>query len=201
MSYRLVTDPRSGEEVRIYNIEAYSRDCALATDCAHDEVQTRRWTQKDGSAAIVGQCQRCGQRRGAAVRVENRAAIQPADLTLIADFAAATKERLRDVAIRHIEVADKKDSEFWVKYNAYLITPAWQRRRQLVLKRCGGICEGCGEAPASQVHHTTYEHVCEEFLFELQGLCFDCHERFHEHTDGGVEPDGPMEFDEPWLGA
>lgn len=68
-------------------------------------------------------------------------------------------------------------SKWW--YKKYLNSAEWSERRTKVLKRCNEICEGCGENPATDVHHQTYDHVGYEFLFELLGLCRDCHARFH----------------------
>jgi 5-methylcytosine-specific restriction endonuclease McrA len=64
-------------------------------------------------------------------------------------------------------------------YQAYLKSPAWSMRRRQVFLRCGGVCEGCGRKPMEEVHHLTYEHVGWEFLWELKGLCTDCHQRIH----------------------
>jgi hypothetical protein len=33
--------------------------------------------------------------------------------------------------------------------------------------------------PAREVHHRTYQHVGEEFLYELLALCHGCHDRGH----------------------
>jgi len=67
-------------------------------------------------------------------------------------------------------------------YDGYLTTDAWRRRREKVLERAGGVCEGCGERRAVQVHHRTYAHVGDEFLFELVALCTPCHKRLHGKT-------------------
>lgn len=56
-------------------------------------------------------------------------------------------------------------------------------KRRKIIDRCNGRCEGCGEAPVAQVHHLTYEHVGDEFLFELVGLCNRCHDRMHGKYD------------------
>lgn len=50
-------------------------------------------------------------------------------------------------------------------------------KRALVLKRCDGMCEGCGVVKATELHHTTYEHLYNEFLSELLRLCHSCHDR------------------------
>lgn len=63
-------------------------------------------------------------------------------------------------------------------YNIYIVSDEWKAKRALVMKRCGGTCEGCGLAPATDVHHQIYDHFLgDEFLFELLGLCRRCHDR------------------------
>lgn len=69
------------------------------------------------------------------------------------------------------------------EYNAYLRSDAWRHRRALVLKRCKGMCEGCGERLAVEVHHRTYRHFGHELLFELVGLCASCHGLVHHDAD------------------
>lgn len=64
-------------------------------------------------------------------------------------------------------------------YSDYLQSIRWQTKRNLVCKRDNNICQGCLKNPASDVHHTTYDHVGNEFLFELISLCRSCHQRFH----------------------
>lgn len=66
-------------------------------------------------------------------------------------------------------------------YHWYLKTDEWDKRRRAVLKRARYTCEGCGRTDKPlQVHHETYEHVGNEFLWELQAVCDGCHERRHE---------------------
>jgi len=64
-------------------------------------------------------------------------------------------------------------------YKKYLNSEDWSKRRALVMARCNQVCEGCGVSPASQTHHLTYDHVGYEFLFELVGVCKECHARVH----------------------
>ena len=60
---------------------------------------------------------------------------------------------------------------------AYLNSVRWRRLRALVLKRAKGLCEGCGEANATEVHHLSYNHIGDEFLWELVAVCRKCHEK------------------------
>lgn len=90
-----------------------------------------------------------------------------------------SEERKREYeAMRTAEDAERarQDREWWASYNAYLRTPEWANRRRLVFKRAGNVCEACLSRPASEVHHTTYEHVGNEPLWELRAVCHACHE-------------------------
>ena len=69
------------------------------------------------------------------------------------------------------------------RYRAYLKTPKWAAIRAAVLRRAGNVCEGCAMRPAVQAHHLTYEHIGDEFLWELRAVCRECHERFHADKD------------------
>ena len=71
-----------------------------------------------------------------------------------------------------------------VFYHAYLKTNKWNRIRKKVLARADYTCEGCGEKDLKlQVHHKTYDHVFNEFMFDLLALCEYCHKRVHAFED------------------
>lgn len=59
-------------------------------------------------------------------------------------------------------------------------SPKWLAIRDRIFSRSGGMCEGCGTRRASQVHHLTYQHLGDEFLWELVAVCRECHERVHD---------------------
>ncbi|CEF48290.1 unnamed protein product [uncultured bacterium] len=65
------------------------------------------------------------------------------------------------------------------RYDAHIGGPAWALLRSKVFARCGGVCEGCGERRAVEVHHLTYAHLGEEYLWELRAVCARCHGRLH----------------------
>lgn len=77
------------------------------------------------------------------------------------------------------EFKEKQTTIFWKQYNAYLKTPQWQYKRQQVLERAGYQCEGCRISKAVHVHHTTYENLYDELLFQLVALCVSCHNKLH----------------------
>lgn len=76
----------------------------------------------------------------------------------------------------------ESDLDFWTRYDRYLSSPEWQDRRQKVLARCEGVCEACRIQPATQVHHVSYKHVGNEPLFDLRGVCAECHTAMHGKT-------------------
>lgn len=95
--------------------------------------------------------------------------------------AARTRMHERAQSLRETYLA-RQDDQRKREYAAYLMTPAWRARRDKVLKRAGGMCEGCGDRPAVQVHHLTYRRIFREMLFDLRAVCRECHEQIHEET-------------------
>lgn len=70
------------------------------------------------------------------------------------------------------------------KYEEYLKSPAWRKKRAVYLDRLPhGLCEGCGVNLATEVHHLTYKNLGNEFLWELRALCHTCHQRVHPSKD------------------
>jgi hypothetical protein len=68
---------------------------------------------------------------------------------------------------------------WWREYGAYLGSSEWLLRRVRIFHRCNRICEMCSSAPATQVHHLTYERVGEELDTDLLGVCGPCHDTMH----------------------
>jgi 5-methylcytosine-specific restriction endonuclease McrA len=104
---------------------------------------------------------------------------------LIVDRQRAQREAewRREQAERQAE-REERSRLWWVQYQDHLSSPGWRRRRDLVMRRAGTICEGCGEVPATAVHHVTYDsynRLGREFLWELAAVCDDCHADIHPH--------------------
>lgn len=72
---------------------------------------------------------------------------------------------------------------WWDAYRQYLASEQWREKRWKVLRRANDICEGCGEARATQVHHLTYKRVGQEMLFDLVAICDECHQSIHNHKE------------------
>jgi 5-methylcytosine-specific restriction endonuclease McrA len=163
--------------------------------CDHaGKREPRRRVVKGGTVCVYDQCAHCGEGLGAVKKSLFTAAqvdAMPAfDEGLRDERWREKREKIdawRESLLARQEAAKTaRDSAWWVWYNQYLTTPEWKQRRAAVMRRADGICEGCGTGRASQVHHLTYKHVGNEFLFELVAVCDGCHRRLHNDQQAGV---------------
>ena len=147
--------------------------------CPHERDELRRRTLATGGVQFVRQCLGCGK---ATTNPISRTKIENADSLLPFDEALdkAGYEVSGETAKAERE---QQRQEFFIVYDEYLASDEWEERRQLVMDRAEGLCEGCRKAPAVQVHHLTYEHVFNELLYELVALCVPCHKRAHEKRE------------------
>jgi hypothetical protein len=95
------------------------------------------------------------------------------------DIAAFHADDCQHVETRLCNAVDQGD--------LYLKTPEWKAKRDRVMKRANGLCEGCLIRPATEVHHRYYGDYPNEFMFDLLALCDDCHDRLHPEKNTAVE--------------
>lgn len=62
-----------------------------------------------------------------------------------------------------------------VDYHRYMASREWALKKRAVRERAYGDCERC-HRPMKQVHHLSYEHLGDEPLEDLLGVCRECHE-------------------------
>ena len=65
------------------------------------------------------------------------------------------------------------------RYKEYLNSNSWKNLKAKVIKRDGGICQGCFLELPLDVHHLTYERIGDELGVDLISLCRQCHDRIH----------------------
>lgn len=151
---------------------------AARFSCDHSKSELRERTVRGGGKQCVYQCLRCGIAVSNAVKTEVAIAqnggkpLTPFDEQLQSSWESDVKESAD-------RIMNADDSAFWQAYEKYLASPQWQKKREKVLARASDICEGCGENSATQIHHLSYDHVGDEFLFELVAVCVACHEKLH----------------------
>ena len=137
----------------------------MVSECEHAS-EVRQRVVRGGAVQYVTQCTRCGEALGG-----------PLPHARIAGHAPPFDEGLRDAFRAARRDARRADWLAW--YADYLASAAWKERRERVLARAGGVCEGCGKAPATQVHHLHYARVGCEMLFDLVAVCDGCHPIVH----------------------
>jgi 5-methylcytosine-specific restriction endonuclease McrA len=148
-------------------------------------------TKSNNTTEVRWQCVYCGAQCG----VVKKQSIPPAQLAALPPWEPdrqtewyRARGELRQgrqearEALRQ-QLLNGKRAEWRQWYENYLASPEWREKRLLVLARASRLCEGCRLAVASEVHHTTYDHVGDELLFELVALCEECHQRTHGYPD------------------
>lgn len=177
-----VIDQDTGETYYLDITPDLSAELASYTEaeCKHTEVEIRQRRKKGGSLHIYRQCLACGMSVGSALK-------KSAELTNLPPWnegheerhAVGRKAEYEAIIQKYVRKQKKSEEETGRKYDVYLKSPEWHAKRAKVLKRANGICQGCLERKATQVHHLTYEHIFEEFMFELVPVCDECHARLH----------------------
>jgi hypothetical protein len=189
-----VEDPDTGEVLTVEKDEDFRRlqHAFYQDECKHPNTAKFRVKIRGGQVQVRLCCTNCGDRLGTALPQKDR---DLATLTWQPEQHAETyKSRRHDEwQATLLDLARRQYAQrgwFTKSYNAYMASDAWRAKRALVLKRCGEVCEGCGIAKATEVHHVHYAHLFNELLFELLGLCHSCHERL---TAERREELGPLE--------
>lgn len=159
-------------------------------ECPHDVTILCVRTFRNKSCHYVRQCVACAQPAGNSIpREQARREAAGRELPLFDEAARERAYELRDEARREREATRRE--KWWRLYEEYLASERWAALRQRVLDRCRGLCEGCRQREATIVHHLTYEHLYDELLYELVGLCRPCHDRAH-HRDEENDEDGAL---------
>lgn len=155
--------------------------------CNNASFKVRRKKTSSGAEQYRWQCQNCGAAVGNALKkspLENLANISGKEIPVFDDALFESHTNIRLVRSDTISNAQRlKGEQDKAQHKAfrenYMASPRWKNLRQLVIARCNNRCEGCGRAAVAHVHHKTYDHLGDELLFELVGLCAGCHEKAH----------------------
>lgn len=174
------TDPETGSEYDVAGDEELTRNLQEIEEesrCEHPTTELVWTIVGNGSKQLRQQCLGCFELTNAPAMAHSRANKD----TKFADFEARDRRRksVSDRIMYAYRRCVQRGGDWWVWYGDYLKSTDWACRRGRVMARANGICEGCRDAMASQVHHLTYKHVGNEFLFELVAVCEECHERLH----------------------
>lgn len=164
--------------------------------CKHERQFTGKTINSGGVAVFKRYCVNCGiaTTQHLPHRTIANTDIQPIDSVkrdkLIDQYVRSRRAALDNIAN---EAANRQQPQRRALYADYLSSPEWQRLRSSVMERCGGLCEGCRQGSADDVHHLTYRNIGNEFLFQLVGLCRACHTRWHEENGLTITDSGAAE--------
>jgi hypothetical protein len=178
-----VTDIDTGKEVVLFNSEELKRDMSeLAQQrCQHANVEMAQVKYRNLSLHVRRVCVECGAFKGDTIKREN----EHSDLQIIdqesirAAYDKRMQGRREEIIQKHVRLQRRREAGFQIEYISYLGSPDWKQRRERVLKRANFICEGCLEKRATVVHHLNYKSIYSEMLFDLVGLCKECHAKCH----------------------
>lgn len=144
--------------------------------CSHAAVRQTVKPNRAGIKMYRWQCQWCKR----SVRTIRKSEVRE-DLPVY-EWDEQGYKRVREaLTAQYHDWATRQGSFFWEYYGAYLKSAAWRERRSRVVAAHRGLCQACGKAAISHVHHRHYRTLGEESTGDLAGLCIDCHRIQHEH--------------------
>lgn len=157
----------------------------MMDDCTCEHKELRKLVTANNSIQYKWQCVMCGA-TGQAIAAaklthEQMQNAPPVDRELRETYQRQKFERAGQ---QYRESQAEKQREWWARYNEYMNSPQWKAKRYKALVRDNWLCQSCMEKPATQVHHTSYVHLGDEPLFELQSVCDDCHRLITEIDRG-----------------
>lgn len=119
--------------------------------CSHSETIRCKKLKSNNTEEFRNQCKRCGVQVSKAIRKDTLTAQEIAEMPLWNDEIGKSFHDAMAARSNALYQEDEKCSleEWRGKYEAYRKTPEWQARRQLVLLRAQGICEGCRRTVSS----------------------------------------------------
>ncbi|NLR73370.1 hypothetical protein HGI47_21095 [Novosphingobium sp. ERN07] len=180
-----ILDPETDEYLPIERGQAWldAMNEFHATQCKHEHFEALKVRIADGRPQVYKCCTNCGERSGTAMSQKDREWVDSLSWLpdeLIENYRSRREREKHAVLLGLAREQFAERGRFTTAYRAYLASHEWKSLREKVMRRCNRICEGCGDSPATEVHHLTYRHFMNEFLFELVGLCEACHVRWHD---------------------
>jgi len=157
------------------------------------EFEYRYHYSEGGILQLFNQCTSCGKRadKGGSLKhstIDNfkekviRGEINKFDDDLYKNKSSVYENYNKYLGLKYYKKQQEREeerehdkTEWFKKHNEYLLTDQWKAIRLKVLKRDNFLCQGCLEAPATEVHHLSYNHWRFELMFELLSVCSNCH--------------------------
>ncbi len=195
----IVNDPDSDERVELIGDLAAQylglMERQQTSVCKHLETELREKIVSGGGTQCKHQCLICGAPVGNATKKQE--GLPKWNDALLSEYEQARFNEGAEIQRKHVllhaaetKKLNERSKDWQAEYASYRRTPAWQEKRTRVLRRANGVCEGCLDAKATVIHHTTYAHMGDELLYELIALCQACHVKAHpEHHESFYDVD------------
>ncbi len=166
----------------------YANEYDEKAKCEHEKEEIRKRQTKDGRFQYVYQCVKCGNMsppvsKSEAFEQTDGKEPDSVNRKLCENWKKELDEKRQEIYLKYYRKHEEKEREKEKWYSEYLQSAEWRIKRDKVLKRAKGICEGCLERKATVVHHLTYRHIGNEFMFELLAVCKECHNRIHAQAE------------------
>jgi hypothetical protein len=159
--------------------------------CRHERTELRKRIYVDGRLNVGAQCLRCGSWSAKKRPAGSLDSLPDYDPGLYERFLVLQREVWQRQEEERKRLQEQERKDWWARYNRYLVTDRWRRKRASVLARANNTCEAlirCSGARATQVHHLTYQRVGDEPIFDLRAVCHECHERLTQMSRSNVSP-------------
>jgi len=86
----------------------------------------------------------------------------------------------KQLALVDIGIKDNANDWWKLEMADYYSSNHWRNHiKPRILRRDCNLCQGCLNAPVSDIHHISYDNWRNEWMWELVGLCRPCHARWH----------------------
>ena len=91
------------------------------------------------------------------------------------------KNKINKTKIDYIRRNRRLKKNGFNSYQEYLDSDMWKKKRDQKEKE---VCL-CGSGDRLELHHKTYERVCDELMSDLVWLCHSCHDYLHNKINNG----------------
>lgn len=157
-------------------------------ECQHERTEVRKRMQVNGVTA-GHQCLKCGKKvKHVYIRDVNLNMLPLWNTVLEEAYRKQVNEFYRKRQEAYERGQAQQQIEWRRFYEQHLLSDKWKQLRRKVFARCNGVCEGCGERQAVQVHHLNYKRLGNEMLFDLAAVCMTCHEICHPREGDTENP-------------
>lgn len=165
---------------------------STSDECPHLESELRKRTKANKSVVVCRQCMSCGRSLGEvpknSVNIDMLSEFDPA---INIGWMAIQNEQWQSEKKKADEQQERREGDWWIRYNDYLSGAHWYHIRRVVLGR-DVICQSCLKNRATEAHHLTYQSFNRwgmSFANECVGLCKSCHEELHGRNLGALYGD------------